>query len=77
MKVYKENLEMVKIPTFYYLFNNLLDASKFCDGKRVTGRINPYNSAWVIASENGVYWNFSCDLFLSFVIDEIVEEVKQ
>lgn len=76
MKIYKENLEFVKEPTTYYLFNSLMDASKFCDEKVVVGKLNPYMSSWVIASENGEYYYMSSDLFLSFLIDGIVEEVE-
>lgn len=77
MKVYKENLEHVKEPTIFYLFNSLLDTGKFCSEKGVDGKLNPYMSSWVIASENGKYWYFSSDLFLSFLIDGIVEEVEE
>nr|DAW42114.1 MAG TPA: hypothetical protein [Caudoviricetes sp.] len=77
MKVYKENLELVKKPTTYYLFNSLMDASKFCDEKGAVGKLNPYMSSWVIASENDKYWYLSSDLFLSFLIDGIVEEVEE
>ena len=75
MKIYKENLELVKDPTTFYLFNSLLDVSKFCNEKGVVGKLNPYMSSWVIALENGVYWYLSSDLFLSFLVDGIVEEV--
>lgn len=77
MKVYKDNLELVKEPTTYYLFNSLLDASKFCGEKGAVGKLNPYSSSWVIASENGMYWYLSSDLFLSFLVDGIVKEAEE
>lgn len=77
MKLYRDNLDLVKEPTTYYLFNSLMDASKFCDEKGVVGKLNPYTSSWVIASENNMYWCLSSDLFLSFLIDGIVEEVEK
>lgn len=76
MKLYKENLELVKEATRFYLFNSLIDASKFCDEKGVVGKLNPYTSSWVIASENDKYFYLSSDLFLSFLIDGIVKEVE-
>lgn len=77
MKIYKEKLELVKEPTIFYLFNSMMDASKFCGEKGVVGKLNPYMSSWVIASENDKYWYLSSDLFLSFLIDGIVEEVEE
>lgn len=77
MKLYRENLDLVKEPTTYYLFNSLLNADKFCREKGVVGKLNPYMASWVIASENGVYWYISSDVFLNFLIDGIVEEVEK
>lgn len=77
MRIYRDNLDLVKEPTTYYLFNSLMAATKFCDEKGVVGKLNPYMASWVIASENDKYWCFFSDLFLSFLIDGIVEEVEE
>lgn len=77
MKIYKENLDCVKESATYYLFNSFIDACKFCDEKLVVGKLNPHSLSWVIASENGEYFYMPSDLFLSFLIDGIVEEVEE
>lgn len=77
MNVYKDKRELLNAPTTYYLFNSFLDASKFFDEKRAVGKLDPYKSAWVIASEEDEYWNMPIDLLLSYLVDGIIEEVKE
>lgn len=77
MKVYKDNLDEIKVPVKYYLFSSLLEASKFCDKKEIEVNLNPYKSAWIIAEDGELYYTMGTDLFLIFLIDGIVEEVEE